>query len=175
MKKENRKQAQEQRAAQRKKQQQQDQLKKYTLIGLPIVLALILLYLILANPFPTTHEDTHNHETTSTESVSTPSESEAPTSLQTDTALTVENGDTVNIDYVGSVDGVEFEGGNTQGYGADLVIGSHSYIDDFEEQLIGAHPGDTVDVVVTFPENYGVEELNGKEALFVTTVNGIYR
>ena len=58
--------------------------------------------------------------------------------------------------------------------GTDLVIGSGSYIDDFEDQLIGAHPGDQVDVSVTFPEDYGVEELNGKEALFQVTVNGIY-
>lgn len=174
MKKENRKHAQEKRAEQRQKQQQQEQIKKYTLIGLPIVLALILLYLIIANPFPATH-DGHDHEVTSSENVTPQTENETSTALQTDASLTVEDGDTVNIDYVGSIDGVEFEGGNTQGYGADLIIGSHSYIDDFEEQLIGAHPGDVVDVVVTFPENYGAAELDGKEAVFVTTVNGIYR
>lgn len=84
-------------------------------------------------------------------------------------------GDTVNIDYVGSVDGVEFEGGNTQGAGTDLVIGSGSYIDDFEEQLIGAHPGDTVEVTVTFPDPYeNNTDLSGKEAVFEVTVNGIY-
>lgn len=94
--------------------------------------------------------------------------------LLKDTALTVEDGDTVNIDYVGTVDGVEFEGGSTQGAGADLTIGSGSYIDDFEDQLIGAHPGDKVEVNVTFPENYGNEELNGKDAVFAVTVNGIY-
>jgi len=94
--------------------------------------------------------------------------------LLKDTSLTVEDGDTVNIDYVGTVDGVEFEGGNTNGAGTSLTIGSGSYIDDFEEQLIGAHPGDTVEVNVTFPENYGNEELNGKDAVFTVTVNGIY-
>ena len=93
----------------------------------------------------------------------------------TDTSLTIEDGDTVNIDYVGSIDGVEFNGGNTQGQGTDLVIGSGRYIDDFEEQLIGAHPGDEVEVTVTFPEDYGNEELNGKEAVFDVTVNGIYQ
>ena len=72
------------------------------------------------------------------------------------------------------MDGVEFEGGSTNGSGADLEIGSGSYIDGFEDQLIGAHPGDTVDVTVTFPEDYGVDELNGKEAVFTVTVNGIY-
>lgn len=94
--------------------------------------------------------------------------------LLTDTSLEVADGDKVNIDYVGTVDGVEFEGGNTNGTGTDLTIGSGSYIDDFEDQLIGAHPGDTVEVNVTFPEDYGNEELNGKDAVFTVTVNGIY-
>lgn len=94
--------------------------------------------------------------------------------LLKDTSLTVEDGDKVNIDYVGTVDGVAFEGGSTNGAGADLTIGSGSYIDDFEDQLLGSHPGDTVEVNVTFPENYGKEDLNGKDAVFTVTVNGIY-
>ena len=85
----------------------------------------------------------------------------------------IEDGDTVNIDYVGSVDGVEFEGGNTQGQGTDVTIGVTQYIDDFLEQLIGRTPGETFDIEVTFPEEYGVEELNGKDAVFDTTVNHI--
>lgn len=90
----------------------------------------------------------------------------------------VQDGDTVNIDYVGSVDGVEFEGGNTGGTGVDVIIGYTSYIDDFLEQLVGHTPGETFDVEVTFPEDYGTEEsgnahLNGKDAVFVTTINHI--
>ena len=85
----------------------------------------------------------------------------------------VEDGDTVNIDYVGSIDGVEFEGGSTEGAGTEVTIGVTSYIDDFLEQLIGRMPGETFDVNVTFPEDYGVEELNGKAAVFVTTINSI--
>lgn len=90
----------------------------------------------------------------------------------------VKDGDTVNIDYVGSVDGVEFEGGSTQGAGAEVVIGYTSYIDDFLEQLIGHMPGETFDIEVTFPADYGTEEsgsahLNGKDAVFVTTINHI--
>ena len=72
------------------------------------------------------------------------------------------------------VDGEEFQGGSTNGNGTSLTIGSGSYIDDFEEQLIGYHVGDMVDVVVTFPKNYGVENLNGKEATFKVEINGIY-
>lgn len=171
MKKENRKLAQEKRAQERQKQEQQAKVKKYTFIALPILAAAVLIYLIAVNPFNvTTVTEDPVEQTADTSAIE-----ETPVSLQTDSSLIIEEGDTVNIDYVGRVDGVAFDGGNTQGYGADLVIGSHTYIDDFEEQLIGAHPGDTVDVVVTFPDNYGVEELNGKEAVFETVVNGIYR
>ena len=84
-----------------------------------------------------------------------------------------QDGDTVNIDYVGSVDGVEFDGGSTSGNGTDLTLGSGRYIDGFEDQIVGHMPGDSFDVVVTFPEDYGNEELNGKEAVFKTTLNYI--
>ena len=92
--------------------------------------------------------------------------------LSTDTDLEIADGDTVNIDYVGTVDGVEFEGGNSGGTGYDLTIGSGSFIDDFEEQLIGHKPGEEVTVNVTFPEGYR-DGLGGKEASFAVTVNGI--
>ncbi len=86
----------------------------------------------------------------------------------------VESGDTVNIDYVGSVDGVEFSGGNTGGKGTDVTIGVTKYIDDFLEQLIGHMPGETVNVEVTFPDSYPQnQDLAGKDALFVTTINYI--
>lgn len=82
-------------------------------------------------------------------------------------------GDTVNISYVGTIDGVAFEGGSTGESGTDVVIGYTSYIDDFLYQLVGHRPGDRVEVKVTFPEDYGKEELNGKAAVFDTTVNYI--
>ena len=92
--------------------------------------------------------------------------------LNADTALEVKDGDEVNIDYVGSIDGVEFDGGTAQGY--DLTIGSKSFIDTFEQQLIGTHPGDQVTVNVTFPEKYpNSPDLAGKAAVFAVTVNGI--
>lgn len=100
---------------------------------------------------------------------------DAAPSYATDTSLEVADGDTVNIDYVGYVDDVAFEGGNTEGRGTDLTIGSGSYIDDFEEQLIGHKVGEQVTVEVTFPEDYGQEELNGKDARFEVTINGIYQ
>ncbi len=84
------------------------------------------------------------------------------------------DGDTVNIDYVGSIDGVEFDGGNTGGMGTTVTIGVTSYIDDFLEQLIGHMPGETFDVNVTFPEPYeNNPDLSGKDAVFVTTINYI--
>ena len=126
-----------------------------------------------------TTESTSDAEDTSSEDADSETVSQendtASAGLSTDTSLTIADGDTVNIDYVGTIDGIEFDGGSTDGQGTDLVIGSGSYIDDFEEQLIGAHPGDTVDVNVTFPEDYGVEDLNGQDALFEVTINGIYQ
>lgn len=83
----------------------------------------------------------------------------------------VSDGDKVNIDYVGTVDGVEFEGGSAKG--ADVTAGSKEFIDDFLTQIIGHMPGETVKVEVTFPENYGKDELNGKDAVFMTTINYI--
>ncbi len=92
----------------------------------------------------------------------------------TDTTLAIKDGDQVNIDYVGTIDGVEFEGGNSNGAGYDLTIGSGSFIDDFEQQLIGHKPGENVTVEVTFPENYGNDDtVDGKDASFAVTVNSI--
>ena len=82
-------------------------------------------------------------------------------------------GDAVNIDYVGSVDGEEFESGNTHGSGTEITLGNSGYIDNFDEQIVGHTPGDAFDVNVTFPEDYGKEELNGKDAVFATTLNYI--
>ncbi len=95
--------------------------------------------------------------------------------LDKEATAAIADGDKVNIDYVGTVDGVEFEGGNSKGEGYDLVIGSGSFIDDFEQQLIGHKVGDDVTVEVTFPEEYSQNpDLAGKDAVFQVTVNGIY-
>ena len=82
-----------------------------------------------------------------------------------------EDGDTVNIDYSGSVDGVKFEGGTDTGHNLKLV--SNAFIDGFEEQLAGKKAGDKVDVKVTFPEEYHAEELAGKDAIFEVKVNEV--
>ncbi len=83
----------------------------------------------------------------------------------------VENGDVVNIDYEGKKDGVAFDGGTASGY--DLEIGSGSFIEGFEEGLIGVMPGETVDLDLAFPEGYREETLAGRPVVFTVTVNGI--
>lgn len=93
--------------------------------------------------------------------------------LNTDKTLEVKSGDDVSIDYVGTMDGVEFDGGSAEDY--KLTIGSGSFIDDFEDQLIGTHPGDQVTVDVTFPDPYeNNPDYAGKDASFAVTVKGIY-
>lgn len=83
----------------------------------------------------------------------------------------VQDKDTAVIDFEGFVDGEAFEGGKGENY--DLVIGSHSFIDTFEEQLIGKNAGEEVEVNVTFPEEYHAKELAGKPALFKVTIKDI--
>ena len=82
-----------------------------------------------------------------------------------------QDGDIVNIDFVGTVDGVKFDGGEAEGY--DLTLGSGQFIPGFEEQVVGMNIGDTKDVNVTFPENYQAENLKGKAAVFAVKLNGI--
>ncbi len=93
--------------------------------------------------------------------------------LETVTEGVVQEGDIANIDYEGKKDGVAFDGGTDEGF--DLTIGSHMFIDGFEDGLIGVAVGDTVDLPLTFPENYGSEELAGADVVFTVTVNEIKR
>ncbi len=83
----------------------------------------------------------------------------------------VQDGDIVNLDYAGTVDGVAFDGGTAQGQ--ELTIGSHSFIEGFEEQMVGMQIGEEKDLNVTFPEKYHEKSLAGKPAVFHVKVNGI--
>ena len=189
MKKENRKLAQQRRAQERQKQEKIRKLKKFLAWFIPGIIILLLVIILVADAVRNSgSEDSKEAETTEStsdtgsedtssedSSAEEDSQESGSSTLSTDTSLTVEDGDTVNIDYVGSIDGVEFDGGSTNGQGTDLTIGSGLYIDDFEEQLIGSHPGDTVEVNVTFPDDYSSEDLQGQDALFEVTINGIYQ
>lgn len=81
----------------------------------------------------------------------------------------IENGDFVNIQFIGKIDNAPFNGGSSESY--DVLIGSNTMIDNFEQQLIGHYPGDTFTVSVTFPDNYSKTDLAGKDATFETTIN----
>jgi len=83
----------------------------------------------------------------------------------------IKNGDSAVIDFTGYIGDVAFDGGHAENY--PLAIGSHSFIDTFEDQLVGHKTGDNVDVKVTFPENYGAEDLQGKEAVFKVVVKEV--
>ena len=80
-------------------------------------------------------------------------------------------GDIANIDFVGTVDGVKFDGGEAEGF--DLTLGSGQFIPGFEDQVVGMNIGETKDVNVTFPENYQAENLKGKAAVFAVKLNGL--
>jgi trigger factor len=89
--------------------------------------------------------------------------------LKEDRAL--ENNDQAKFDFVGKIDGVEFEGGKAEGF--ELVIGSAQFIPGFEEQMVGMSIGEIKDITVTFPEDYQSTELAGKEAIFTITLHEI--
>ena len=82
-----------------------------------------------------------------------------------------QNGDTVNIDFVGTIDGVKFDGGEASGF--DLTLGSGQFIPGFEDQVVGMNVGESRDVNVRFPENYQAEELKGKDAVFAVKLNSV--
>lgn len=82
-----------------------------------------------------------------------------------------QNGDIVNIDFVGTIDGVKFDGGEAEGF--DLTLGSGQFIPGFEDQVVGMNIGESKDVNVTFPENYQAEALKGKPAVFAVKLNAI--
>ena len=82
-----------------------------------------------------------------------------------------QNGDTVNIDFVGTIDGVKFDGGEAAGF--DLTLGSGQFIPGFEDQVVGMNVGESRDVNVRFPENYQAEELKGKDAVFAVKLNSV--
>lgn len=94
--------------------------------------------------------------------------------LATESTMSIKDGDKVNIDFVSYIDGVAYDGATTGGKGADLTIGSDT-MTEMEQQLIDAHPGDTLDIWITFPKDYSHNKtLAGNEVLFVVKVNGIY-
>ncbi|MDV3427741.1 MAG: trigger factor [Bacillota bacterium] len=114
------------------------------------------------NVYPVTEEDVENE-------VKSMQQKNARVEVKENGAI--ESGDTAIIDFKGFINGEAFEGG--EGKDFPLEIGSGSFIGDFEVQLIGLNKGDEKDVVVTFPENYGKDDLNGKEALFKVAVKEI--
>ncbi len=98
---------------------------------------------------------------------------EAASSQEVAKGSPVKEGDTVNIDYVGKKDGKKFDGGSAEGY--DLEIGSGSFIDGFEDGLIGKKIGDKVKLELTFPEDYGEASLAGQDVVFNVTINSATR
>ena len=88
--------------------------------------------------------------------------------------VVVKEKDRVNIDYIGRVDGVEYEGGNTNGVGISLTLGTGDYPEGFEDQIIGHKTGETFDVTIEYAPDFGNEEIAGKTVVYEVTLNGLY-
>lgn len=191
MNKENKKLAQERRAKQRDMQERKKKIMDFLGLWVPVVLivaVIVVLIVAIATSGGSGSGDdgddgfSYYDEDGNVVTVSDLSEvgdddgnDDGDVTLDETDGRVVEDGDTVNIDYVGKVDGVPFEGGDTKGRGADLEIGSGAYIDGFEDAIIGHKVGETFDFTVTFPDPYlNNPEMSGKEAVFTTTINGVY-
>lgn len=98
---------------------------------------------------------------------------EAATTKELDKKTEIADGDTVNIDYVGKIDGKEFNGGSAEGY--DLTIGSGTFISGFESGIVGKKVGEKFELNLTFPDDYKEESLKGKDVVFSVTVNSAKR
>lgn len=187
--KENKKLAQKRRAEERARAARQAKMKRVGIAA--VVVVVIAALIVLPGKFGgATDEDAETAEATTEESADAVDETaadeaggaessdeaaaDAAPSLDTTVGREVQDGDVVNIDYTGYKDGEAFDGGSTNGAGADLEIGSGTYIDGFESGLIGKKVGDTVDLDLTFPENYGASDLAGADVTFTVTINGIY-
>ena len=188
MNKQNKIMAQEKRRAEREKQQKKDKIVKQLKFWGPIV-AVVIVVIVLVRAVATSgaSSDSGTQDTTATEAASgtedtsqtdTEATSEADTSAQTldtEAGTVAENGDKVNIDYTGYIDGEAFEGGSTDGNGADLTLGSGSYIDGFEDGVVGHSVGETFDLNLKFPDSYWNSDYAGKDVTFEVTLNGVYK
>lgn len=180
MNKENKKMAQERRAAERRKKEAMRITRNVVIAAVVVALfAGVIIYGAIDSKKAKEQEASNAGANDTYQMTDQDATQEEPT-LDTDPERTVEDGDTVAIHYAGSVDGIAFQGGTGD---FDLLIGSHSFIDDFEEQLIGHHIGETVEVRVTFPDGYEGTYVNADgetlslsnvEADFVVDIKGIY-
>lgn len=91
-----------------------------------------------------------------------------------ETGKTVSEGDRINVDFVGYINGEEYEGGNTGGNGMSIKLGSSGFPEGFDDQIIGHKTGETFDITLSFADDFGNPELAGQEVVFTTTINGIY-
>lgn len=180
MKKENRKAAQERRAKERETAAKKQ---KMIRILVPVLVAAAIVVLVIgiivsaqgdaastSSAVASTDSDRESEASATTGAVSASSGSEDLVSASSGTQV-AKNGDTVVIDYVGKIDGEAFNGGTAENQ--TLVLGSGQYIDGFEEQIVGHKVGETFDINVTFPDDYGVAQYAGKDAVFTVTLDAI--
>lgn len=189
MKKENKRMAQQKRAEERERKEKKQKIFRTVAYWGPVVLAVIAVIVVVVaiatsgrngNSDLEAGDDSEieveiNSEDVTDDTSTAVSEDQAGSTLSTEAGLEAKNGDKVNIDFVGKMDGKEFEGGSSQGAGYDLVLGSNTFIAGFEDGVVGHKVGETFDLNLKFPDDYGNQQLAGKDVVFTTTLNGIYQ
>ena len=185
MNKQNKKIAQEKRRIEREKAEKKAKVVNLLKFWVPVVAVVVVVIVLIwavatsggssSKSTDGTEAASQTTESQTSETQSSDSQTEAAT-LNTEADTVAENGDKVNIDYTGYMGGEKFEGGSTDGQGTDLVLGSGSYIDGFEDGVVGHKVGETFDLNLKFPDNYKTNtELAGKDVTFEVTLNGVYK
>ena len=189
MNKQNKLAAQQERAAKRAKAEKKTKaayiFKFWAPIVIVIVVAVVLVWAVITSGDTSssssddtdviTTESTESSTVTETSDTEEASETETESAtLNTDTSLVAESGQTVNIDFTGYIDGEVFDGGSTDGAGYDLELGSGSFIDGFEDGIVGHNVGDSFTLDLQFPDDYWSSDYAGKDVTFEVTLNGIY-
>ena len=179
MNKENKKAAQERRAAEREKKARRNKLLNVLAFWGPFVAIVaviaLLVWAVATSDYTGTSDTETETEDTTTDTTADDSEEttedSSSTYLSDDTSLIAEEGDTLNIDFTGYIDGVAFDNGSGT---SDIELSENSgFIDGFADAIVGHYVGETFDIEVTFPDDY-YEDLAGKDATFTITINGKY-
>ena len=175
MKLENKRAAQEQRSKERETQKKRDLFKKIGLASIPFLI--VIAFIVASHFIPDQTEELSAVVTPNadgTVNIVNGNLDAENDEYSTDRRLKAREGDRVNIDYEGFIDGESIGATDPANGGTDVVIGQGLYFDGLEESLIGHRPGDIVKVKLTFPDDYYNENLAGKTGDFNITLNGIY-
>ena len=176
MNKQNKKIAQEKRRIEREKAEKKAKVVNLLKFWVPVVAVVVVVIVLIWAVATSGGSSSKGTDGTQAASQTTESQASETQSSDSQTEAATLNTETDTVAEIGYMDGEKFEGGSTDGQGTDLVLGSGSYIDGFEDGVVGHKVGETFDLNLKFPDDYKTNtELAGKDVTFEVTLNGVYK